>query len=153
AHPVLIPFAVRLVWGLFAGDAKLQATFRALEDRTLTTADDQLFALSDAPDLRIGMVHPLELSAEERHSWSVHLADYGIQSPFLQLERPVFAVSQEEREGTTSSRFCGIELNAMTFHGRAERLGWQRGAVFGAGGILWYRKSFPEGGIDAVVAV
>ena len=30
----------------------------------------------------IGIVHPLELSAEDRQAWAVHLADYNVQSPF-----------------------------------------------------------------------
>ena len=32
-----------------------------------------------------GIVHPLELSAEKRRAWAVHLADYEVQSPFMQL--------------------------------------------------------------------
>src|SRR5262245_47506400 len=34
-HPLVFPFAARLVWGVFRTDGKLVATFRALEDRSL----------------------------------------------------------------------------------------------------------------------
>jgi hypothetical protein len=39
----------------------------------------------------------------------------------------------------------------MTFKGRAERLGWQRGSVVDAGGISCYRKCFPGAGADAIL--
>ena len=44
-HPVLFPFAARLVWGVYGRDGQLQATFRALEDRTLTNAADEAVTL------------------------------------------------------------------------------------------------------------
>ena len=41
----------------------------------------------------------------------------------------------------------------MTFKGRAERLGWQRGSVCDGGGIPSYWKSFPASGCDTFLAV
>lgn len=96
----------------------------------------------------IGIVHPLELPAETRQAWAVHLADYNVQSPFLQLERPVVYPTAEESAVKISSKYKSTELNAMTFKGRAERLGWQRGSVCDAGGIPSYRKSFSGAGAD-----
>ena len=151
-HPVLFPFAARLVWGIYDG-GRLQATFRALEDRTLTNAADEAVTLpaGKANAATIGIVHPLELSAENRQRWAVHLADYNVQSPFLQLERPVVYPTAEEKAVKMSSKYKNTDLNAMTFKGRAERLGWQRGSVCDAGGITSYRKSFPGAGADVMV--
>ena len=44
-HPLLLPFAQRLVWGAYQTAGKLVATFRALEDHTLTDAGDEAFTL------------------------------------------------------------------------------------------------------------
>jgi hypothetical protein len=153
-HPVLLPFAVRLVWGIYEG-GQLQATFRALEDRTLTNAFDEAVTLSvgKADEATIGIVHPLELSAQDRQAWGGHLADYNIQSPFLQLERPVVYPTVEEKAIKMSTKYKDTDLNAMTFKGRAERLGWQRGSVCDGGGITSYYKSFPGAGADVILAV
>ena len=132
------------MWGVYE-QGKLQTTFRALEDRTLTNASDEAVALPDsaAAEISIGIVHPLEFSADERRAWAVHWADYAVQSPFPQLERPVVRVTEAEQSIQLSAKYDHTELNAMTFRGRAERMGWQRGSVCDAGGITSYRKCFP----------
>jgi hypothetical protein len=151
-HPVLFPFATRLVWGIYDG-GRLRATFRALEDRTLTNAADEAVTLpgGKANAVTVGIVHPLELSADDRRAWSVHLADYNVQSPFQQLERPVVYPTTDEKPLKMSSKYKNTDLNAMTFKGRAERLGWQRGSVCDGGGIPSYRKSFPGAGADVIL--
>jgi hypothetical protein len=45
----------------------------------------------------------------------------------------------------------GTALNALTFRGRAEKLGWQRGSVCDAGGIRFYHKPFQAAGAEALV--
>ena len=152
-HPLLRPFGVRLVWGTYGSDGKLQKTFRALEDGTLTDEEDEQFELPKKGKVLVGIVHPLELSPEERQAWATHLADYEIQSPFLQLERPVVFPSEKDKQTTMSSDYQGTSINAMTFKGRAERLGWQRGSVCDGGGITCYCKSFPDAGADAILGV
>jgi hypothetical protein len=47
----------------------------------------------------------------------------------------------------------GTSINAMTFKGRAEKLGWYRGGVADAGMILSYYKSFPAAGCDVFLAL
>ncbi len=155
AHPVLIPFAARLVWGRYGADGKLSATFRALEDLSLTNNRDEPVELPGgaASSDTIGIVHPLELSSDERRAWAVHLADYQIRPPFLQMERSVVFPAAADRNVKLSSKYDATELNAMTFKGRAERLGWQRGSVVDAGGISSYRKCFPGAGADAILGL
>lgn len=121
--------------------------------RWLTTEEDGQLELPAKGDVAIGIVHPLELSPEQRQAWASHLADYDVRSPFLQLERPVVFPADNEKQITTSTKYRGTSLNAMTFKGRAERLGWQRGSVCDGGGITSYRKSFPDAGADAILAV
>ncbi|QEH32652.1 hypothetical protein OJF2_11310 [Aquisphaera giovannonii] len=151
-HPVLLPFAMRLVWGECDTTGKLVGTFQALEDRSLTTARDEPYELREEHSW-IGMVHPLELDAETLQAWRAHLADYEITPPFPQLDRPVIAVSDGEKETKISDRFRGTELNGMTFRGRAEKLGWTRGSVVDAGHVDAYRKAFPASGVEVFLSI
>ena len=148
-HPLLLPFAQRLVWGDYDRAGKLAGTFRTLEDRSLTDAADESCTLPN--DCGIGIVHPLELAPETRQGWLKHLADYDVIPPFAQLERPVVKVKPEQKGTKFGSEVAETELNAMTFKGRAERLGWTRGSVCDAGGISFYLKSFPAAGVDVFV--
>ncbi len=151
AHPLLLPFACRMIWGVYDEFGKLVQAFRALEDRTLTDEQDSTFELPKSG--QIGLVHPLDLTPEQRQAWGIHLADYNIRSPILQIERPVIRPQTEEQPLKMSGKYKGTDLNGMTFKGRAERLGWQRGAVVDAGSISSYRKSFAGAGADAVLEV
>jgi hypothetical protein len=149
-HPLLLPFAQRLVWGAYDNAGKLVATFRALEDQSLTDAADEPFTLP--PSGQIGIVHPLELSADVRQAWLKHLADYDIVPPFAQLERPVVIVAPSQAGAKFGGEVAETELNGLTFKGRAERLGWSRGSVCDAGCINFYLKTFPAAGVDVFVA-
>ncbi|GEM_PF-1949099 len=148
-HPLLLPFAQRLIWGVYDEQGKLAATFRALEDRSLTDAQDEAFELPSRGS--VGIVHPLELSVELRQAWVKHLADYDIVPPFAQLDRPVVKVKPEQRSMKFGVEVAGTEMNGMTFKGRAERLGWSRGSVIDGGSINFYYKSFPAAGVDIFV--
>lgn len=149
-HPLLLPFAQRLVWGTYDEDGKLTATFRALEDQSLTDAADEPFTLPT--QCQVGIVHPLELDAEACQAWLKHLADYDIVPPFAQLERPVVTVKSDQQQLKFGLELEDTELNGLTFKGRAERLGWARGSVCDAGSISFYLKSFPAAGVDVFVA-
>lgn len=150
-HPLLFPFAVRMIWGVYGDGGKLLKAFRALEDRTLTDEQDETVTLPKSG--QIGLVHPLELTPEARQAWATHLADYNIESPVLQIERPVVFPKTEEKAAKMSLQHKGTELNGMTFKGRAERLGWQRGSVVDGGGISSYRKCYLGAGADAILEV
>ena len=112
-HPLLFPFATRLVWGAYDQENKLTATFRALEDRSLTTPADVAFALESVAS--VGIVHPLELDEAARSAWQTHMADYEITPPFSQLDRPVIAVKDDQRGQQMCGTYNGTSLNAMTF--------------------------------------
>lgn len=151
AHPLLVPFAQRLVWGHFAAGGKLTATFRALDDLSLTDAADEPVTLPAKGE--VGVVHPLELPADARTAWVKHLADYAVEPPFAQLDRPVIAAQPDQAAQKFGKDLAGTELNAMTFKGRAERLGWARGSVCDAGGINYYRKTFPNAGVEVFLGL
>ncbi len=151
AHPLLFPFATSLIWGAYDGGQTLMATFRALEDRSLTTQRDETYLLDEAGS--VGIVHPLELDEATRSAWQTHLSDYEIIAPFPQLDRPVIAVKDDESGQKSSREFHGATLNALTFRSRAEKLGWTRGSVNDGGCVESYRKVFAGAGVEAFVGV
>jgi hypothetical protein len=148
-HPLLLPFAQRLAWGAYDAGGKLVGTFRALEDHSLTDAADNTFNLP--ADGLAGIVHPLELAPEARQGWLKHLADYDVVPPFAQFERSVVTAKPEQAHTVYGSEVAETDINAMTFKGRAERLGWARGSVCDAGSIGHYVKTFPGAGVDVFV--
>jgi hypothetical protein len=150
-HPILLPMATRLIWGVHDDEGTLQATFRPLEDRTFTQASDQPFALPASG--RIGMIHPLELTEDQRKAWQTHLADYEITPSFPQLERPVVPLAPDRAGAKSLSEYAGTSINGMTFKGRADRLGWTRGSVVDGGGITTYTKSFPAASVDVFLGL
>jgi len=151
-HPVLFPFAVRLVWGTYSPDGKIRATFCALPDRSLTDSSDESVDLP-ADDTPVGIVHPLDLSEEQLNAWRSHLADYEIEPPFPQMDRPVVRVTPEQRELKMYDELKGSQLNALSFRSKSERSGWSRGPVGDGAMIASYRKRFAGLGIEAYVTV
>jgi hypothetical protein len=101
----------------------------------------------------VGIVHPLELSDEQRQAWRTHLSDYAVDPPFEQIGRPAVSPASDERETRLCTALSGTQLNGMTFKGRVERLGWQRGSIGDAGHIPYYRKTFPGAGVEAVLKI
>lgn len=148
-HPLLIPFGVRLVWGVYDDTGTLRATFRALDDGGLTTADDAAFSFPESGT--IGVLHPTELTEAERRAWLTHLADNEIEPPFPQMERHVFRPTAEQASKTRID--VGREMNAMTFKGRALRANWLRTGVGDSTMVPAYYKRFAHDGIDALLLV
>lgn len=124
--PVMHPFAVGLIWGVYAGDT-LQETFRYMEDGTFNTMEGEAFAFPETGIIRL--VHPLELSGEERAAWETQLADYEILQPIDQLSRPVYRPTEEELIGTELTRFRGKTVNALSLAGKLTGQGWYKGPV------------------------
>lgn len=156
AHPLLTPFALRLVWGLYENETRV-ATFRALNDLTLTNAYDENVDLpindSRSSSHHISILHALELTNQERHDWLEHLNDYNIKSPFPQVDRHVYPFRPEHTGRKFGRDMVDCQLNGMTFRGRAEKLGWQRGSVIDGGCVTAYRKSFQGAGVDVILKV
>ncbi len=149
-HPLLRPFAMGLVWGRYA-DGELVDCFHMLEDGSFTDADDEDVSFADYEE--IGIVHPLELEEDALVAWSAHLSDHEIEPPFPQLTRRVVRVAAADRDKRAIRDLERHSLNAMSFRGRAERLGWARGSVVDAGGVTSYVASFPAAGVDVFLCL
>ncbi len=122
-HPLLWHIVRRLVWGRFDTSGALTGTLRIAEDRSLATVADEPTTL--AGDEIVGIVHPLQLGAEEAGGWARVFADYEILQPFPQLGRARFTLTADETAGPRLARFEGLRVPTTKLLG-LERRGWRR---------------------------
>jgi hypothetical protein len=143
AHPVLRHVVRRLVWGAYEDDVFING-FRVAEDLSYADVEDDRYEVPDGAS--IGLAHPLELGSALA-KWESVFADYLILQPFAQLDRPVFELTQTERDSPSLTRFSG----AVAEVGRLialEQRGWRRGgAVVDAGIIPHFVRLLPGGGV------
>lgn len=154
-HPLMRLLVSRLVWvAERAGDGDEPpvrvATFRLLDDGSLTDADDEPVGLEAGdPALRVRIAHDTSLSAAEVDAWTTHLADYEVEPLFAQLGRGVHAISEQQRREQKLTDFEGHVLSTFALRGRATKLGWTRGPAEDGGWFTTYHKRFPSLGLLA----
>jgi hypothetical protein len=141
-------FAMGFVWGAYAGD-KPKTMFRVTADGERVGIDGKVIKVEGDS---IGLVHPLEIDPSLRAKWLAALTSAGIKPAFAQLDRPTFALNEDEKTRAKCFRFEEKELSGLTFKGRAERLGWRRGSVIDSGEVSAYRKLFPHDKIEVFIA-
>ncbi len=137
-NPLMHQFAIGLIWGVYESDKLLQS-FRYMEDGSFNTQDGDAYNLPKHTN--ISLVHPVELSDEEKAAWKEQLADYEITQPIEQLDRAVYCMTEEEEGKKRMERFGGYVLNDLALDGKMDSLGWYRGAIGDAGSYnTYYRK-------------
>ena len=143
-NPLMHQFAIGLVWGVYE-DGKLVQSFRYMEDGSFNTQDEEEYALPK--DARISLVHPMELSDEDKVAWKEQMSDYDIIQPVEQLDREVYYMTKEEAGQKQLERFGGCIINDLSLNGKLTGLGWYRGSVQDAGGFDTYYREDAEVGI------
>ncbi|WP_242222999.1 DUF4132 domain-containing protein [Bacillus cereus group sp. BfR-BA-01380] len=146
-NPIMQQFAISLIWGEYK-EGKLFAMFRYMEDGTFNTIEEEEHELT--PDTVIGLIHPLELSEEERELWKEQLEDYEVVQPFPQIAREVFRAKEDEE--VTVERFAGIQINGRSLFGKLTKYGWNRGPVEDAGVYHTFYKEDTRTGLGAELA-
>ncbi len=142
-HPLMTNFARRLVWGSFDENHDVVVTFRAsTDDATLIDVEDEEVELDESG--RVGLLHPVQMSAAMRQQWADSFADYEVFAPFDQLGRQVFELPEELEQKSF------VPDQSITYTSRAlrevmKREGWRRDT---AGGYdrRYFFKSFGEHG-------
>ena len=116
AHPLVGHLARRLVWtdGTMA--------FRVAEDRSFATVDDDAYV----PVGEVGIAH--RLSLHDAGAWQGVFSDYELLSPFPQLDRETFTMTEDERESRISMRFVGTSIHPRSLFSLEHR-GWRRGHI------------------------
>lgn len=166
-NPIMHQFAIGLIWGIYENGALTQ-TFRYMEDGSFNTEEEEEFTLpEDAADkanaergeeqnslseknvVKIGLVHPVEISGESIETWKTQLEDYEITQPIEQLSRPVYHMTKEEMGNKTMERFGGYILNDLSLQGKMQNMGWYRGQAEDAGIFYYYYREDKEQGLRA----
>lgn len=149
-NPIMHQFAIGLVWGIYE-DGRLVESFRYMEDGSFNTEDEEEFTLpgeggTDQPEggLRIGLVHPIELSKESLEAWKQQLEDYEITQPIEQLDRVVYRRTKEEEQQRSLERFGGCVVNDLSLGGKLMGAGWYRGSTQDGGGFYTFYREDPE---------
>ncbi len=132
-HPLTGLVASNLLWGLFKAPSntaqfdELHIAFRIDEEGNLVDLQDEPVTLDET--YTVGLVHPLDLSAQELKAWTQIFADYEIIQPFSQLARLTytedidemilhFSTYQPIRPGAWQTMF---EQNAWREYGQRRR--------------------------------
>ncbi len=143
-NPLMHQFAIGLIWGVYEENRLIQS-FRYMEDGSFNTKDEEEYTLPD--QARISLVHPIELTDEERAAWKEQLSDYEITQPVEQLDRKVYEVTEEEADRKSMERFGGCIVNDRALNGKLTGLGWYHGSVQDGGFFDTYYREDAELGM------
>lgn len=146
-NAVMHCFAVGLIWGIYENGA-LKDTFRYMDDGSFTTADGDEFTLPN--DAQIGLVHPLELTADQISAWQEQLADYELTQPFDQLGRMIFRPEDKELPCNCLTRFEDTTVNSVAMINQMTKNGWYKGDAEDAGAFYYfYREDVKSRSLNA----
>lgn len=147
-HPVVRHLVQRLVW-LHGTESGQFVAFRPMADGTLTSEIDE--AVQPPQDARVRLAHDSLLDADSVKRWQQHLVDYEIRPLFQQLGKGTYELPKEQANAREILDFKGHLVETFALRGRANKLGYQRGAAQDGGWFHVYEKRFPTLGITAVV--
>ena len=148
-HPLMQNLARLLVWEAASGNRR--ALFRLTEDGTYADQSDETFDLQRGEWAHVGIVHPLNLTEDERAAWSEVFGDYEIVPPFPQLGRATYALQNDEVGGKLIARFDKVAIAPETLNFGLEKLGWQVENLHDHGDYYEHFKSFAAAGVRACV--
>ncbi|MGQ2871339.1 DUF4132 domain-containing protein, partial [Leptospira santarosai] len=149
-HPLMTHIAKTILWWVcFPDREKSVEVFRLTEERDYADVHDNSLNLRGGS--YVGIVHPLLLLSEEKKSWGQLFTDYEIVSPFSQLGRPVYVLSEEDKSKREIPGFTKQKVKAEQLVFGLEKMGWSRGAAGDGGGIDEHSKQFEIDDVTAVI--
>ena len=148
-HPLMIHLVRLVLWGGYDEAGKLVSTFRVTEERDYADVNEASYRLEGIA--RVGVVHPLHLTDEQRSAWGEIFGDYEIIPPFPQLGRAVRRIEPGLEKDTELAKGETITVPAVTLVGILERHGWTRGIPQDAGIFHEHTKPFEGANVTAVI--
>lgn len=145
-NPIMNRLARSILWGMYDG-SRLVRSF--VYDDGFYDFEDEQIELDE--NLRISIVHPLELDESQRGSWRGFFDDHEIAQPFEQIERSVFIC--ENRKIKTIKDFKTKEINDRTLMDRLIKKGWNKGATVDVGGYIDFYIENIEMGVAAEITI
>jgi len=151
SHPVMVHLVRRLIWCAYDESGAPLAAFRVADDSTLADESDDLWELPKSA-AKVGIVHPSHLTPAQQATWGEVFADYEIIPPFVQLGRPTYPLTDDERVAQALTRFkTGVRVEPKVLIFGLENLGWIRGTAQDGGCFTEHYKTFDSAGVTAVV--
>lgn len=147
-NPIMHQFAISLIWGIYE-EGKLSATFRYMEDGSFNTEEEEEISLPE--EGLIGLIHPIELDGDTRAKWEEQLSDYEIIQSIEQLKRPMYLMTDKEKNEKTLERFGGMILSGISLSSKLQSLGWYKGQAEDAGIYYYFYRDDADAGIKAVL--
>lgn len=147
-NPIMHQFAISLIWGIYE-EGRLSATFRYMEDGSFNTEDEEELSLPE--EGLIGLIHPIELDADTRKKWEEQLSDYEIIQSVEQLKRPIYLMTDKEKNEKTLDRFDGVILSGISLSSKLQSLGWYKGEAEDAGMYYYFYREDADAGIKSVL--
>lgn len=149
-HPLMTHIAKTLLWWVYFSDReKSIEVFRLTEEKDYADIHDNSLNLQGAA--YVGIVHPLLLSQEEKKSWGQLFSDYEIIPPFSQIARPVYVLSEEDKNKEEIPGFTDQKVKAEQLVFGLEKMGWSRGSAGNGGGIDEHSIQYPSDDVTAVI--
>lgn len=131
-----------LLWGVYEGN-QLKVCFRINNNNDLVTLHNELYYA--VPNLKIGLVHPLEITYEQRMEWLVQFDEQSIKMPFQQLNRPVFTELKNQIDD-----FRGYTIHVSSLRAQLFYTGWKRGDVHEDGKVYEFYKELTENVVSKI---
>jgi hypothetical protein len=148
-HPIVGRLCQRLVWLALDGEGRTLASFRVLEDGTLTSNADDTVELAGAAGIKLA--HQALLAPADAEAWGQHLKDYEVSPLFPQLGKALLGAQGDAKEATAIEDRKGWMIDSFKLQGATAKLGYERGEVYDGGGFSEYVKRFDGVGLRAVV--
>ncbi len=135
-HPIMHSFSVGLLWGWYLNGV-LQAPFRyPINEHNISWPEN----------VRIGLVHPIELSNEQLTYWQANLIVNEPCQPIQQLNR---SLSFADSKQADVDRFRGYEVKGTILKTHLETRGWLMGSLQERGQIFTFFRENEHNGIGA----
>jgi predicted DNA-binding WGR domain protein len=148
-HPLMFHLVRLLLWGGYDEDGRLVSSFRVTEERDYADVDESPYRLDGVA--KVGVVHPLHLTDQQRAAWGQIFGDYEIIPPFPQLGRSAHRLEPGRETDTDLLKGRRITVPAFAVVGILERHGWNRGIPEDGGAFHEHSKPFEGGGVTAVL--
>lgn len=146
-HPIARHLVQRLVWAVVER-GETRATFRPLDDGSLTDVDDNAVTVPDVARIRVA--HEFTVPAELAARWQQHLGDYKVIPLFSLFGRGVYRLPEALSQAEAIKDFEGYVLPNFTLRSRVQKLGYAR-ANNGESWFSEYQKTYRALGIAAVI--
>ncbi|QEH32651.1 hypothetical protein OJF2_11300 [Aquisphaera giovannonii] len=147
-HPIAGRLCRRVVWAATSGGGP-PATFRPLEDGSLTDLDDNPVEL--LADAEVRLAHRLTIGDEATDRWAAHLSDYEVAPLLPQAFGPASRLPEPLRRKTAWPFRAETPVALAIFGRRARGLGYDPGAFRLEDGGDRFLRHFPSASLCAAI--